>query len=545
MDAKAEKLALEAAQLQAERSCFQSIWQQCADHALPLRRLGFTQQGSSFNEDVRLQSDVAVDALNTLASGMTSWVTPSELIWFQWEAYEIVTGSVAVNMWLADCTARAHKALANSNFYHAVHLGYLDLGAFGTVGLYAEEGKDRPLNFRCWHAGTFACAENEQGTVDRVFRFFTLTAGQAVEQFGDGAPAVCKQDVDANRRHNKHQFIHAVYPRDRKDRNPAGGPMGMPVASCYLHQASKTIVKEEGFESLPVMVSRWLKWSEESPYGVSPAMLSIADIRGSNYLESLLAAMANLKVNPRVITKTGAVGVVDLGPGGVTQVSDMGDAPQVWADPSDYRVGMDLIDRVDGRIKRAFHMPLFEQFASLERQVTATEVRARQAEQLARISPAFTLLTTDLITPLLERVFMILFQAGRFPQPPQEAFVQDAAGQWRLLYPQTIQISRMSQAIEAQKEHAFASTLETFFPLIQAQPELLDDWDLSTAQRDIGRGKGVPSKYFRTLEDKAMMQQARAQAQQMAQQQEAITEAAVKNPELAMQAAGALGGAEA
>jgi hypothetical protein len=190
-------------------------------------------------------------------------------------------------------------------------------------------------------------------------------------------------------------------------------------------------------------------------------------------------------------------------------------------------------------------MPLFEQFASLERQVTATEVRARQAEQLARISPAFTLLTTDLINPLLERVFMILFLGGRFAQPPQEAFVQDAAGQWRLLYPQTIQISRMSQAIEAQKEHAFASTLETFFPLIQAQPELLDDWDLSTAQRDIGRGKGVPSKYFRTLEDKAMMQQARAQAQQMAQQQEAITEAAVKNPELAMQAAGALGGAEA
>ena len=68
---------------------------------------------------------------------------------------------------------------------------------------------------------------------------------------------------------------------------------------------------------------------------------------------------------------------------------------------------------------------------------------------------------------------------------------------------------------------------------------------MSTAQRDIGRGKGVPSKYFRTLEDKAMMQQARAQAQQMAQQQEAITEAAVKNPELALQAAGAMGGAEA
>ena len=535
MDTRAEDLCHEANQLRGEMSCFQSIWQQCADHALPLRRLGFTDQvSSSFKEDTRLQSDVAVDALNTLASGMTSWVTPSQQNWFQWEANDSVSGGEAVNMWLADCTARAHKALANSNFYHAVHLGYLDLGAFGTVGLFAEAGKERPLNFRCWHTGTFACAENEEGTVDRVFRYFTLTAGQAVERFGNDAPEICRKDVDEKKRHQKHPFIHAISPRERKDRNPAGGPMGMPVASCYVQPASKKIVQESGFESFPVMVSRWLKWSDESPYGVSPAMLSIADIRGSNYLESLLAAMANLKVNPRVISKTGAVGVVDLGPGGVTQVSDMQDAPQVWADPSDYRVGMDLVDRVDNRIKRAFHMPLFEQFATLERQVTATEVRARQAEQLARVSPAFTLLTTDLINPLLERVFMILFQGGHFAQPPQEAFVQDAAGQWRLLYPQTIQISRMSQAIEAQKEHAFASTIETFFPLMQMDPTLMDDWDLSTAQRDIGRGKGVPGKYLRSPEDKAALQQARAEANQQAQ----VMEAATKNPELAMQAIG-------
>lgn len=539
---KAEALIAEANQLRGEMTVFQSLWQDCADHAFPLRRLGFNMSGSTPKPDPRIQSDVAVDALGTLASGMTSWITPSQTNWFLWESSDGIEGSEAVNTWLADCTQRAHKALANSNFYHAIHLGNLELGAFGTVGLYAERGRERPLNFKTWHCGSFSCAENDQGEVDRVFRFFTLTAQQAVERFGDGAPDICKKDVETNKRHTKHNFIHAIYPRDRKDRNPDGGPMGMPIASCYLHEQSKKIVMEAGYDSLPVMVSRWLKWSEESPYGLSPAMLSIADIRGSNYLETLLAAMANLKVNPRVITKTGAVGVVDLGPGGVTQVSDMGDRPEVWADPSDYRIGLDLVNRVDERIRRAFHVPLFEMFSGMDDKTTATLTRARMGEQLSRISPAFTLLTTDLINPLLERVFMILFQGGHFAPPPREAFVQDAAGQWKLLYPKTIQISRMSQAIEAQKEGAFVGTIESFAPLMQAMPELLDEWDMPVAMRDIARGKGVPGKYLRDPEVVAKIQQARAEAQAQQAQQAMAMELATKQPELAAQAAGAMGG---
>ncbi len=534
---KAEKLIDEASQLRTEMSAFQSIWQECADFALPLRRLGFNHQGTTpYRSASGLQSDVAVDALNTLASGMMSWVTPSQQNWFSWQPADGIEGGDALASWLADCTTRAHLALANSNFYHSLHLGYLDLGAFGTAGLYAEAGIDRPLSFRAWHCGSFACAENTEGTVDRVFRFFNYTAQQAVDRWGDDAPEKCRDDVKANRRHTAHPFIHAIYPRDRKDR-AEGGPLGMPVASCYLSPTEKKLITEEGFDSMPVTVPRWLKWSEESPYGASPTMLAIADIKGSNYLEWAIARVAELKINPRIITQTDAVGTVDLGPGGITQVKSMQEKPEVWAGIDDYKVGIDLNERVNQRIQRAFHMPLFEQFARLEREITATEVRARQAEQLARISPAFTLLTTDLIEPLLERVFMLLFNGGHFSPPPREALAQDSAGQWRLLFPKTIQISRMSQAIEETKEHAFASTLATFIPLMEADPSLLDNFDLDVSMRDIGRGKGVPAKYFRDPELVAQIRDQRAQ-QAMAQQ---AAEFAAKQPELAMAAAGAAG----
>ena len=539
---RAEKLCAEASQLQSEMSKMMTYWQDAADYALPLRRLGFNKAGSTYAPDTRLQSDVAVDALNTWASGMVSWVTPSQQSWFSWQPADAIAENDDVAGWLADCTQRAHRALANSNFYSTVHLGFLDLGAFGTVGIYAEAGQERALNFRTWHCGSFACSENSEGQVDRVPRFFNLTAQQAIDRFGEDAPAKCHEDIKANQRHNLHSFIHFIYPRSKEEREAGEDAVKqMPIASCYLCPTEKKIVLEEGFESMPVMVSRWLKWSEDSPFGVSPAMMSIADIRGSNYMEGLLASMANLKVNPRVITKTDSVATIDFGAGGITQVKDMNDAPQVWADPSDYRIGMELTERIDGRIKRAFHMPLFEQFYALERQITATEVRARQAEQLNRISPAFTKLTTDLIEPLLERVFMILFQGGQFAEPPEGAFVKDSAGQFKLLYPKTIQISRMSQAIEEQHEHAFASTVETFFPLIQLDPSIMDNLDLPFAMRDIARGKGVPKGYLRAPEEVQALQQQRAQ--QAAAQQ--AMEFAAKQPDLAMAAASAATGAKA
>lgn len=531
---KAEKLCAEASQLQAEMSPMVTYWQDAADYALPLRRLGFTNSGTPFRPDARLQSDVAVDALNTLASGMVSWVTPSRQNWFSWDPADELAGSDPVAEWLAECTRRAHRALENSNFYNVIHLAFLELGAFGTMAVYSEAGRDRALNFRLWHCGTFGCAENSEGQVDRVFRQFNLSAQQAIEKFGEKAPEKCRDDVKNNKRHTLHEFLHAVYPRSRKEQEAGKNALErMPVASCYLYPSKKLIVAEEGFASMPAQVSRWLKWSEDSPWGVSPAMLSIADIRGSNYLEMLLAAMANLKVNPRIIVPTGMPGTVDLGQGGITQAQTMQEAPQVWADPGEYRIGLDLADRVDARIKRAFHMPLFEQFSTLEREITATEVRARQAEQLARVSPAFTLLTTDLINPLLERVFMIMFENGHFPQPPREAFIQDAAGQWKLLFPKTVQVSRMAQAIEEQNLHAFASTVDTFFPLLQFDTSILDQLNLPFALRDIARGKGVPKGYLRTPEEAAAIGAQRAQ-QQLAQQ---AAEFAAKQPELAMAAA--------
>ncbi len=49
-------------------------------------------------------------------------------------------------------------------------------------------------------------------------------------------------------------------------------------------------------------------------------------------------------------------------------------------------IGLELIKRKEYAIQEAFHFSLFQQFQQIEQQITAQEVRAREAEKLARFS---------------------------------------------------------------------------------------------------------------------------------------------------------------
>lgn len=530
-ESNAERIIQEVSTLKSEAASFHGLWLDCAKHCLPMQR-PLNSSPAVYTPDPLIVSDLAADALNTLASGMLGWTTPTEAPWFKWEPHEGMD-SEPVKDWLADCTRIAHRALANSNFYSASHLSLLSLGCYGTAALFLESLPGKPLHFREWPIGSFVCAESHDGTVDRVYRSFTLTARQAVDKWADKAPAKCHEDVKMNRAQNRHSFIHAIYPRTDSERQKgANAQEAMPFASCVIYEADKTIVEEGGFDSLPVFVSRWQRWSDESPWGVSPAMWSIAGIRGVNVMEYILTGIAKVTLQPRVITKTGATAHIDMTAGGVTQVRDMADKPETWGEPdAKYNTGFQLLERQEERVRRAFHTRLFESISGIDREMTATEILARQREQVGRVAPAFSLYSSERLNPVLERVFMLLFQAGRFPEPPQEAFVSLPDGRARLIFPRTVQTSRLSMAIDSMAQDAISSTLATFGDLLQLRPDLLDNVELDQAFRGVARAKGL--EYLRSESDRDKLREQRAQEAQAAQ----LAEFAAKQPDLAVAAA--------
>jgi hypothetical protein len=532
-------------QMKNDASGMVSLWDECGRMCLTRRVSSIVSRNHQpsttehFTTDQRLLNTTAILANETLSSNCVSWITPSDQNWFTWKPVPMLQDVPAVEDWLGQCTEIALSYLASSNFYNRIHEAFADRSTFGTDCMWLAQGKRHPLHFRTLDVGSFTIAEDDEGYVHRIFQEFDLTAEQAEQKFGrDRLPPDVINQLVANKLNEKSRYLHTVYPRDEKDRNPAGGPMGMPWASCYVHLNTKMKVSEGGFEELPGFAGRYFKWSEHSAYGVSPAMLALAEIRGVNYLEMLMATLAETTVNPRVVIPEGMESIPDLRAGGIT-IEPIGGNERVreWMTGGRFDVGIAIIERKEKAIGEIFHRSLFEQFNMIERQITAREVVAREAEKLARFSPAFTSVTSEKINPMLERVFMLLYRQGLFPPAPPEAMVQSPGGNTVMLFPRTVHTSRMALALQGLKKTAFANMLELFTPLATLRPEVFDNLNEDAAFRDLSKSDGLPVDYLKPVEEVASMREARAKAQQAQEQQMMMMEAS-KNPKLVEAALG-------
>lgn len=542
IDESADGLIRLNSELRANASSMMSLWEECGRMCLTHRiqslvnsRTGTSQAIDSYSPDTKLLNSRAAAANEVMAAGLMSSVMPSDGKWFAFKAAPSQRGNDALEEWLSACTEIALLELFVSGFYSRAHESMESRSCFGTNALFAEAGKKNALRFRAWDNGSYVVSENEDGDIDMVFREVERTARQASAEF-ETIPAAVLAHISQNKTEEKTRYIHAIFPRSKR----GDGPKGMAFASVYIHAASKTICKESGFDEMPAFVSRYRKWSDSSAYGVSPAMIALAEIRGVNYLEMLMATLAEVTVNPRMILPQGFQGVPDLRAGGITFGGvDRNSFPQEWMTGGRFDIGLNLLERKERMIDEAFHRPLFDQFAQLDRQITATEVRAREAEKLARFSPAFTALTTDFVNPLLERAFMLLYRAGKLPPPPRDAFVADALGRPMLLFPSVIQTNRMAQSMALARQSEYARLFELLAPLEQMGRPVFDHLDEEEMSRAMFRDASLPLKDEETVQ---ALRQARQQAAQAAQEREMAIEAAKSAPVMDM-AKQAMGGA--
>lgn len=511
-----------------------NLWDECGRMCLTRKvqsLINSRHKGSSavdnYQPDTRLLNSRAVQANEIMAAGIMSAVMPSDGKWFGYKPAPSQRGNDALEEWLAACTEIALLEMYVGGFYSRAHESMEDRSTFGTNALFVDGGKKNALRFRAWDAGSYVIAENEDGDIDMVFRDIDRTARQAEEEFTNLPPAV-RNHLATGKLEERTRYIHCVFPRPQSQRKDDGSPSGMAFASVYLHEDTKTIVKESGYDESPAFVSRYRKWSETSAYGCSPAMIALAEIRGVNYMEMLMATLAEVTVNPRMILPQGFQGVPDLRAGGITFGGLTRDTfPQEWMSGGRFDIGMAMIERKERAIDEAFHRPLFDQFNIIDRQMTATEVRAREAEKLARFSPAFTSLTTEFLNPILERVFMLLYRSGKLPPAPQEAFVVDALGRPMLLFPSIIQTNRMAQSMALARQTEFARVFELLAPVEGSGKPVFDHLDEDELSRGMIRDASLP---LREVDSVQALRQARQQASEAAQQQQMLMEAAKSKP---------------
>lgn len=524
--------------LESDRSYWMSMWQSIANLVMPRKSYILTQTITpSTDREQRLFDSTGVRANMILANGCMSYITPSDARWCNFTAPDNVSEEPGVQEYFSKVTETVMETLARSNFHTAIHELYLDRGCFGTAVIFVEPGETTPIIFRNIDVGTFSLSENHESVVDTLFRKFEMTARQLEQEFGkDALPEHVRKCCEAEGKNidQKFEVLHAIYPRSIKERDVTKKDgENKPYASCYIETKSKTILREGGYDEKPFMATRFLKW-QSGVYGWSPSWVALPDIRQLNFLQKQMDALAELAAFPRVLVPDGMESTVDLRAGGITyfNASDPSAKPQEWATQGRYDVGLQRIQEKQRHVEEAFHVPLFQMFSNEEsmtpNRMTATEVNARNAERLTQFSPTFSRLTTELLIPLLQRVYGILARNGMFPPPPEALIQQAPDGSLFIPEPKVEFNSRIALAVERM---AVTSTDESVqmtggYVQITQDPSLMDNFDMDKIVRKNSLSRGMDAELLRDPEEIAMIRQQRAEAQaQMAQMQQNAMEA--------------------
>lgn len=509
-DDEAQELVRLFDQLRADRSMFETQWQEVAE-------LVFTDESRSFRSEwinpgekrnLRQYDNTATIALNRFVAILDALLTPNGQTWHTCETDDpIINRNQAVQIYFEQVTKILFRERykASANFNQANQTVWKSLGAFGTGFNYIDQewGK-KGLRYKYIPLGNMYVTVNHQDEFDRFFRRYRYTAHQAFIEFGNALP----ENILTNAKNNptmKYDFLQVVMPRD--DYDPGRRDFrGMPIRSVDICLESKGKLREGGYRTDPFAGSRF-ETSIEETYGRSPAMEVLPTIKTLNQEKRALLKQSHRILDPILLVHDdGALSNFAAVPGAqVVGGVDSKGTPLIHAlQTGDIQIGKENMDDDRADIKSMFMTDLF-QILMEGPEMTATEVMENVKEKGILISPAVAR-QEYYLGKMITRELDLLSRQGLLPPMPK--MLQQAGGLYKITF--NSPLSKMRRAEEAS---GFMRVLEQALNIAQAtqDPSVMYYFNLDKAMpalMDIG---GVPASWKNGPQKVAMLKQAAAQ----------------------------------
>lgn len=515
--------------LRAQRWTWWQHWASLAEMFLPRRYRYFIsanawQRGSPINSQI--VDETGLLAARTLATGLLSGLTDPTTPWMTLGLHginDIPEGEV--KNWLAECTSRILTVYANSNFYQALGQSWHDKVVFGSAALIQYEDAETVVNFQGPPLGEFFFGLNAKNEVDTLYREYTYTVKQAVDEFGLENVSVSTANMFRQASSKDMEIIigHAIEPNSTLYE---GGTrdLGLMVPKSFAHrevfwerggaygpQAVGTLLRLKGYREAPFVGQRWDVTSNDA-YGRSPGMDALPAVRQLQIEQRRKAEAIDKMVRPPMVASVNMKNEpMSILPGGVSYVADpaaAGFKPAFQVEPRIQEM-MEDIKEVQTRVKEVMFNPLFTTITDLDTVRTATDIDARKAEAIILIGPVIERTEGDL-DAIVGRTFSIMSRRGLFPPPPP-------AISGMVVVPRYI-----SMLAEVQRSTATTSIerlLGMVGSLVAVSPEAIDNIDIDEAVEHYAELLNVPPNILRAAQQIAAIRQQRAQqlqAQQMA-----------------------------
>lgn len=524
------KILLERySKLVASRHNWDSHWEEISNYIIPQKDniYGYNTKGEEKHNLLFDGTSIHVNEL--LASALHGLLTNPSVHFFNLTTRDAeLDASDDVRNWVQVCVRKIHQVLSDSNFHTEIYEVYLDLGSFGTSTLRVLEDPKVLIRFEARPIYESYIQENNLGIIDTVYRKFKWTAKQILEEFyeefdeieegGTGPLYNIKQKVHSDPS-CEYEIIHAVFPREEKLTNKDSGidtPKRFTYASFYLLVEGAHVLRESGFNEFPYAVPRWSKISGEV-YGRSPGMKALPDIKMLNQVMKTTIRAAQLVIAPPLqVPDDGSRRAINMRPNGINYYR-AGSASRIEPILTNARVDFadQFMEGIRLRIRQAFFIDQLQ--LNEGPQMTATEVIQRTEEKVRLLAPILSRLNSELLSPLVERVFAILLRKGELPEAPSVL----SGKKMEVVYSSTI-----AKAQKTSEADIITRLLSVAAPFIQSDPTMMDNFDGDKIIRYLGLTLEAPNELFRDQKDVGELREARIKQQQEQMQQQQMMEQA-------------------
>jgi len=515
IDTQAKKLLDRWEALKLERNNTENVWQEISDNELG-RRNFIAKRTPGEQRMQRIYDGTSKVAGEDLAGALHSLMTNPSAPWFElrFEMPELNEMQLAMR-WLYAVEKRLQAALMRpeANFNAQMSEVYIDLVYFGTCGLFVDDNLTQGTLFSARPLSEIYVAENSAGRIDTVFLHFSFTARQAVQEFGKRDKRAMR-NVETGKTEEKAEYLHAIMPNEDY-REGFFGKRGRKWSSFKLSITDMEVFEEKGYAELPIAVARWNKDSDEV-YGRGPGWSALSDAKMLNEMMKVTLKAAQKAVDPPLLVDhDGVLGTNLRVEPGATIPIDMTTAllnPPVQALESRMRfdIASATIQGTRDAVKNAFRHQLIEMIR--DPRMTATQVLELSAQIQRLLAPVLGRLQTELLEPIVERLYAIEIRAGRIPPPPPEI----AGAPLRIDY--TSPIARAQKSSDAR-------AIVDFFTIVtnmsQVDQSVLDVADMDTGARNIAESLGVPPTVVRT---RAEVEERRAAQAEILEEQQALSQ---------------------
>lgn len=508
--------------LQTERSRFETVWGEIEENVAPKTlRLDVSEYNEGEKGHQKILDETVIRARRVFTAGFVSGMTSPSRPWFKLTTPDAaLSKSHGVRMWLDEVERRMSLVLARSNFYQAIARVYDDLGTYGTCAMTCLENFDKVVWFYPHPVGTYYVSQNDQGLVDTMYRETTKTVRQLVETFGiDNVSNQTASMFHADNLEEQICVFNAIEPNDDRVADKVDFE-NMPYRSVWWENAGENnkYLGKRGFNEFPSMVGRWYATSLDD-YGVDcPGITALQGCKQLYHDTKRMAQAIDKNVNPPVQVPSAMKrgNQINLLPGGVnyTDISTPGSGitPLYQMNFPVGDLGVQMAE-VRERINQSFFVDLFLMMSQQDDVRTATEVVIRNEEKLLVLGPVLTRVQTEVLDPVIDRVFSIMVRNNLLPLPPPDLEGVDLKVEY---------ISMLAQA----QQSVGASSIERLVNTAASMggngfPGVLDIVDEDAVLSEYAAILGVSSRLIRDPEVVAGIRQARSQAQQQQQMMEA------------------------